>query len=77
MWVQPGQVSFSNRANLTGYPYRQVTMPYEEAADPSVALEPVWTAGAAAAYWLSQGVNAGQLVSHYATAGDLTTDTRI
>lgn len=77
LWVQPGDVSFDNRGGVNSYPYRQVTVPFEESADPVVGIEPVWTDDASYAYWGGLGVTADGLATKYATDNDFITDTRL
>jgi hypothetical protein len=77
MWVQPGTVTYGNKGDQVRYPYRSVTIPYRESADPDKDFEPAWTYGDAKTYWGSQGVNYGALKTKYATYLDLKTDTRI
>lgn len=74
MWVQPGNVEYANPADgRVSYPYRHVTMPYDESADPDVDLEPSWTFDDVTATYAT--FNA--LQAAYATFLDLVTDTRL
>lgn len=77
LWVQPGAVARVNPANQIRYPYRYITMPFEETADPDFDLSPEWTAGDFAAYWTSVGVYAGGVPALYGHAIDTVTDTRL
>ena len=78
MWIQPGDITYSNKAGLVAYKYRHVTVNYEQCDDPTVELQPVWTSGGAYAYWTtSQGKNSGNMVALYATSLDFLTDTRL
>lgn len=82
-WIQPTGTSFANKGSndmpggRAGYPFRYITIPYQQIAQPDVGVTPLWTAGDAYAYWSGQGVNAGALVAKYATALDFKLDNRV
>jgi hypothetical protein len=78
LWVQPGQLSYDNPANLVPYKYRHLDIPFEEAAEPDVDAEPLWTSGDAEAYWTTGlGVDSAGVGAHYADCLAFLTDTRL
>lgn len=77
MWVQPGELEWQNPGGFADYKFRRLVMPFEEAADPDLDLEPQWTAGAARAYFRSIGVNAGAVGALYANCAAARTNTRL
>jgi hypothetical protein len=73
LWVQPGQVSYSNPVGIRSYAKRLVTIPFEESADPDVDLTPSWSSGDAADAWATSAL----LLAAYGSSLDLVTDTRL
>jgi hypothetical protein len=73
LWVQPGQVSYSNPALINSYAKRLVTIPFDESADPDADLTPAWTYDDAAAAWATYTA----LDAAYGSYLDLVTDTRL
>lgn len=78
MWLQPGDITYTNPAEKNAYPYRYIKIPYRQAADPIVILEPAWSSQDALAYWTTaSGLTSADMVSRYATSLDFLTDTRL
>jgi hypothetical protein len=71
-WVQPGAVTISNPANMTGYPWRHVSFPFQVIGAPDIDVTPVWTcADVVATYATCAAVTAV-----YSTCANLTLDVR-
>ena len=78
MWLQPGDVTYTNPGEQTWYPYRHVQISYRQAADPITILEPAWNSQDALTYWTTQrGLTSADMASRYATSLDFLTDTRL
>jgi hypothetical protein len=76
MWVQPGDITYSNPGEINAYPYRHVIMPFTETADPFTDLEPAWTSADALAYWSAAGKTSADMAGYYASSLNFLTDTR-
>lgn len=77
LWVQPGDVSYSDPATNIHYRYRHVSVPFEESTEPDLVLTSKWTSKAAGDYWTAAGATSADLGIYYATAVDFGTDTRL
>lgn len=77
LWVQPGELSWTNPGVFAGYEFRRLVLPFEESADPDLDIETQWTAGAAREYFRSIGVNAGAVGALYANCAAARTNTRL
>lgn len=75
LWVQPGDVTYSTPGGV-GWPYVDVTLPYEESEDPGDDLTQTWTIASSAAYFLANGITIAQVPDLYTTILDLSTNTR-
>lgn len=78
IWVQPGDVEFSNPADLVPYVYRHLSIPFEESTDPDLDLEPAWNCADALDYWTTdRGVTSTGVTSHYADCLAFLTNTQL
>lgn len=72
LWVQPGAVTISNPANMTAYPWRRVSFPFQHIGAPDIDVTPVWTCDDVVATYAT----CNAVVAAYSTCTNLALDVR-